>query len=129
MDNSGKLIGSLIIGFYLIGCLNMYTGIFPKTLEVAKKIRDCRLIKNQPVLDDYYLRRTIKQMLSEEVISQHKAKVMEQAMIVMSKPQKDLDELARFTEQINMFEGISDNEVTDTMEGVTRWCIQNLNRY
>ena len=68
-------------------------------------------------------------MLSDEIILQHKTKVMEQAMIVMSKPQKDLEELARFTEQINMFEGIKDNEVTDTMEGVTRWCIQNLNRY
>ena len=97
--------------------------------EVARAITDCRLVKNQHILDDYYLKRTIKQMLSDEIILQHKTKVMEQAMIVMSKPQKDLEELARFTEQINMFEGIKDNEVTDTMEGVTRWCIQNLNRY
>ena len=97
--------------------------------EVANKITDCRLIKNQPVLDDYYLKRTIKQMLQPEIISQHKAKVMEQAMIIMSKQQKDLEELDRFTEQIKMFEGINDNEITDTMEAVTRWCIQNLNRY
>ena len=97
--------------------------------EVAKKISDCRLIKNQPVLDDYYLRLTIKQMLSPDIISQHKAKVMEQAMIIMSKPQKDLEDLNRFTEQIKMFEGIVEDEVTDTMEAVSKWCIQNLNRY
>ena len=96
---------------------------------IASSITDCRLIKNQHVLDDYYLKRTLKQMLSPEIITQHKAKVMEQAMIIMSKPQKDLEDLNRFTEQIKMFEGIKDDEITDTMEAVTRLCIQNINRY
>lgn len=97
---------------------------------IAEDINSCRLIKEEYVLDDYYLKCTLKHIISKDIAKQIKENIMIQSYIEMKKSnQKDLDLIDKHNEQIKMFQGIIENEITDTMKAITKVCIRNLNRY
>lgn len=94
---------------------------------IAQDMNICKLIKDEYILNDYYLKCTLKQMIPKEIADQIKANIMRQSVIEREKTnQIDLQVLSKYSEQIKMFQGIAENEITDTMEKITRLCIRNL---